>query len=153
MKEDRRCQHSLLALVLIPLAAACPQPAIAADAAPTIRIVEPADGAVVAGPGVAVRVEVSNFTLQRPWSGKRPNAGHIHYWIDDRTNTMTYPDTTETSVKLFLPPGRHQIRAELVQDDHTSLAEGHRDEELHALPGDAAFEHRASLSTVSVDVR
>jgi hypothetical protein len=54
---------------------------------------------------------------------------------------------------MFMPPGRHKIRAELVLDDHTSLAEGHRDEELHALPADAAFDHRSSMSTVIVEVR
>jgi hypothetical protein len=143
----------LLPLLVVSLAAACPWPAIADDATPTIRIVEPADGAVVKGPGVTVRVDVSNFTLQRRGSGKRPNAGHIHYWIDDRTDAMTYPATTETNVKLLLPPGRHKIRAELVLDDHTSLAEGHRDEELHTMPADAAFEHRSSMSTVIVHVQ
>ncbi len=143
----------LLPLLVVSLASACPWPAIAEDATPTIRIVEPADGAVVKGPGVAVRVDTSNFTLQRPGSGKRPNAGHIHYWIDNRTDSMTYPATTDTSVRLLLPPGRHKIRAELVLDDHTSLAEGHRDEEIHVLPADAAFEHRSSMSTVSVDVQ
>ncbi len=67
----------LLQLLVVPLAAACPWLATAGDATPTIRIVEPADGAVVSGP-VAVRVEVSNFTLQTPGSGKKPKAGHIH---------------------------------------------------------------------------
>jgi len=142
----------LLQLFVIPLAAAYPWPAIADDA-PTIKIVEPADGAVVRGPGVTLRVEVSNFTLQAPARGKKANTGHIHYWIDDRTSPMIYPPTTETTVKLLLPPGRHEIRAELVQDDHTSLAETHRDQKVVALPGDAAFEHRSSMSTVSVDVR
>ena len=60
--------------------------------------------------------------------------------------------TTKTAVRLLVAPGRHKIRAELVLDDHTSLAEWHRDKKVLALPGDAAFEHRASMSTVSVDV-
>ncbi|HEV8306762.1 MAG TPA: hypothetical protein VGW35_03780, partial [Methylomirabilota bacterium] len=59
----------LLPLLVVSLAAGCPWPAIADDATPTIRIVEPADGAVVKGPGVTVRVDVSNFTLQRRGSG------------------------------------------------------------------------------------
>lgn len=143
----------LLQLLLIPLVAAHPWPAIAGDTLPTIRIVEPVDGAVVKGPSVTVRVEVSNFTLQTPGSGKKPNAGHIHYWVNDRTSSMIYPATPETSVQLFLPPGRHKIRAELVQDDHTSLAEGHRGETVLTLPrAAAAFEHRSSMSTVTVDV-
>ncbi len=140
-------------LLLLALAGAGVGPAVAEEPTPTIRILEPADGAVVKGPGVTVRVDVSNFTLQGRGSGKRPNAGHIHYWIDDRTDVTTYPATTEMRVRLILPPGRHKIRAELVLDDHTSLADGYRDRELHALPADAAFERRSSISTVSVEVQ
>jgi hypothetical protein len=63
---------------------------------------------VVKGPGVTVRVDVSNFTLQRRGSGKRPHAGHIHYWIDDRTDAMTYPATTGTNVKHVHASGPSQ---------------------------------------------
>ncbi len=143
----------LLVLLLIPLVAGVPAPAIAADAAPTIRIVEPADGTVVNGP-VAVRVEVLNFTLQTPGSGKKPNAGHIHYWIDDGADAMGSGPTIKTNVRLFVPPGRHKIRAELVLDDHTSLADGRSGKKVLALPiDDPAFERRSSMSTITVDVR
>jgi hypothetical protein len=50
---------SLLVLVLMSLAPAGAPPAIAADVAPLIRILEPVDGAVVKSP-VSVRVEVLN---------------------------------------------------------------------------------------------
>lgn len=143
----------LLAVVLIMLAMSCPPSVLAQDGMPTIRIVEPADGAVVKGPGVDVRVEVSHFTLQPPGSGKKPNAGHIHYWIDNEGDAMFSGPTTKTVVRLLVAPGRHKIRAELVLDDHTSLAEGHRDRKVLALPDDAAFEHRSSMSTISIDVR
>jgi hypothetical protein len=141
----------LLACLLMSLVGGVP--AIAADAVPTIRIVEPADGAAVTSP-IAVRVEVSNFHLEAPGSGKGTNAGHIHYWIDDRTNAMTYPATTKTSVRLLVEPGRHKIRAELVLDDHTSLAEGYRGKRVQTLPTeDHAFERRPSIATITVDVR
>jgi hypothetical protein len=142
----------LLALVLILLAPVCSRPTIADDATPIIRILEPADGAVVSSP-VTVRVEIANFILQAPGSGTKTNAGHIHYWIDDRTDATIYPATIRRSVRLLVPPGRHKIRAELVQDDHTSLADGHRDKKLNALPDTGAFEHRSSMSTVTVEVR
>ncbi len=143
----------LLVLLLVPLVAGVPAPAIAADAAPTIRIVEPADGTVVNGP-VAVRVEVLNFTLQTPGSGKQPNAGHIHYWIDDGADAMGSGPTIKTNIRLFVPPGRHKIRAELVLDDHTSLADGRSGKKVLALPiDDPAFERRSSMSTITVDVR
>ena len=73
----------LLATVLFALASTSLPSALADSAPPTIRIAEPVDGAVVNGPEVNVRVEVSNFTLQLSASGKKPNAGHIHFWIDD----------------------------------------------------------------------
>jgi hypothetical protein len=108
---------------------------------------------VVNGP-VAVRVEVSSFALQTPGSGKKPNAGHIHYWIDDGADARGSGPTTQTSVRLFVPPGRHKIRAELVLDDHTSLADGHGGKKVLGLPGDdPAFERRSSMSTITVDVR
>ncbi len=143
--------RSVLACLLMSLVGGVP--AVAADAVPTIRIVEPGEGAAVTSP-VAVRVNVSNFHLQAPGSGKGPNTGHIHYWIDDRTNSMTYPATTETSVRLLVEPGRHKIRAELVLDDHTSLAERHRGKRVQTLPTeDDAFERRPSMATITVDVR
>jgi hypothetical protein len=143
----------LLVLGLVALALLRAGPALAGDAAPTIKIVEPADGAVVDGP-VAVRVEVSNFTLQSPGTGRKPNAGHIHYWIDDQADARMSGPTTRTSLRLFVPPGRHKIRVELVLDDHTSLAEGYRDKKVLQLPpGDAAFERRSSMSTITIDVR
>ena len=143
----------LLRLLVVPLAAAYPWLATADDATPTIRIVEPADGAVVNGP-VAVRVEVLNFTLQTPGSGKKPNAGHIHYWIDDGADAMGSGPTTKTTVRLFVRPGRHKIRAELVLDDHASLADGHGGKKVLVLPGDdPAFERRSSMSTISINVQ
>ncbi len=103
---------------------------------------------------VAVRVEVLNFTLQTPGSGKKPSAGHIHYWIDDGADAMGSGPTIKTNVRLFVPPGRHKIRAELVLDDHTSLADGHGGKKVLALPGDdPAFERRSSMSTITVGVR
>lgn len=143
----------LLQLLVVPLAAAYPWLTTGDDATPTIRIVEPADGAVVNGP-VAVRVEVLNFTLQPPRSGKKPNAGHIHYWIDDSADAVGTGPTTKTNVRLFVPPGRRKIRAELVLDDHTSLADGHGGNNVFGLPGDdPAFERRSSMSTISITVQ
>jgi len=143
----------LLATVLFALASTSLPSALADSAPPTIRIAEPVDGAVVNGPEVNVRVEVSNFTLQLSASGKKPNTGHIHFWIDDYAAGPMYA-TPEISIELPVPPGHHKIRAELVQDDHKSLAEGHRGETVLAIPsGDDAFEHRPSMSTVSIDVR
>ncbi len=143
---------SLLALVLMSLAPAGAPPAIGADVAPLIRILEPVDGAVVKSP-VTVRVEVLNFTLQPPGAAKKAATGHIHYWVDNETNAMIYGPTPNTRVRLLMAPGHHKIRAELVYDDHTSLAAGYVGKKILTLPGDGAFERRPSMSTVNVEVR
>src|SRR5262249_46746796 len=83
---------------------------------------------------------------------KKSDAGHIHYWIDDETNIMTYPATTETSITLLVPPARHKIRAELVLDDHTSLANAHQGKAVFRLPPDPTFEQRPTISTVTINV-
>jgi len=92
---------------------------------PAIRIVEPKEGTIVKGNSVGGAVlvtgKVSNFTLQSRLSGKKPNTGHIHYWIDSVTNAMIAPATTDTTIMIFVPSGQHKIRAELVEDDHASL--------------------------------
>jgi hypothetical protein len=127
--------------------------------APAIRIIDPQEGAVVKGNAVLagaafvlVTVKVSNFTLQEPNNGKNPNTGHIHYWIDGITSGSIAPPTPETTVTIFVPSGQHKIRAELVQDDHASLAEGYEGKIVRQLPPDDSFARRPTMDTITIVV-
>jgi hypothetical protein len=75
MKTRTRDERWLLTpLMLALLASLLSHSAYAGDAPPTIKIVEPADKAMVNGPEVTVRVEVSNFTLLPLATGTQPTA-------------------------------------------------------------------------------
>ncbi len=131
-----------------------------ASAPPTtgmIKIVEPNDGARIkgleTGTPVSVKVKVSNFTLQPQWSGKKPNAGHIHYWLDNFTDASVMPATTATIVSIFVPPGAHKIRGELVQDDHSSLADAYVGQIIREAPPDSKiFARRPTMDTITISV-
>lgn len=119
-----------------------------------IKIVEPKGGTIINSHGfVVVKVKVSNFTLQPPGSGKKPNSGHIHYWLDNVTNAMIMGPTTQTTVDIFVPVGEHRVRAELVQDDHSSLADSYVGQTIRQAPPDSKiFAHRPTMDTITVSV-
>ncbi len=119
-----------------------------------IKIVQPKDGTKIERNGfVEVRVRVSNFTLQPPGSGKKANSGHIHYWLDDVTNAMIMGPTMQTTVDIFVPAGEHKIRAELVQDDHSSLADCCVGQTIRQGPPDSKiFAQRPTMDTIAVSV-
>lgn len=105
-----------------------------AAAAPSVAIVEPADGATVAAGDVTVAVQVSNFeVVDRLNAPATPGEGHVHFYIDvadlptapgqpavsaqgtyhaSATTTYTWPDVT---------PGEHTFAVQLVNNDHTPL--------------------------------
>jgi hypothetical protein len=118
-----------------------------------IKIVQPKDGTEIKSGFLVVKVRVSNFTLQPPGTGKKPNSGHIHYWLDNVTNAMIMGPTTQTTVDIFVPIGDHKLRAELVQDDHASLADGYLGQTIRQAPSDSKlFTPRPTMDTITVSV-
>ncbi len=146
----------ILGLMIMPWAFVACTPRVASIPPTTsmIKIVQPKDGTKIKGNGfVEVKVRISNFTLQPPGSGKKPNAGHIHYWLDDVTNAMIMGPTMQTTVDIFVPVGDHKIRAELVQDDHSSLTEGYVGQIVRQAPPDSKiFAQRPTMDTIAVSV-
>ncbi|HLJ66104.1 MAG TPA: hypothetical protein VKX16_01930 [Chloroflexota bacterium] len=110
-----------LAFVLFVLVAAWNAPGLhaapLASPTPSITITSPANGAVVHGPSVTVRVAVSNFTLVAPGVSTRirGNAGRVVYSLDA---TTTYNATNVASMLSHtwkgLKPGTHSLIAYLV---------------------------------------
>ena len=97
----------------------------AQNPAPILKVVTPSEGQTIYGNKVPILFSVENFQLVDYQINKLPQAGqgHIHLWLDD-----TSP-TPESAVKLAsdeftfsdVTYGNHTLRAELVNNNHTSL--------------------------------
>ncbi len=114
---------------------AAPAP-VANAGAPAVRIIAPADGAVV-GPKFTVNVEPANFTPSLGLEGK-PNVkgyGHYHVFVDMNMSSAEMPGGMMSMAGMIAMPGAntipvdltawkdgiHHITVEPVQDDHTEI--------------------------------
>lgn len=89
------------------------------DPVPRVEIVEPQDGAVVCGAPLVVRVAVEDFELVPLAAGTDPpdGAGHVDVFVNGQSAAMG----GETVFRIALEDGEIQLRAELVNANHTSL--------------------------------
>lgn len=97
----------------------------ATTGAPSINTVSPQEGQTIYGDKVPILFEVKNLELTDPATNPTnvPGQGHIHVWLDDQKPTK------ESAKKVFedntlysdVPEGDHTLRAELVNNNHTSL--------------------------------
>ncbi len=88
---------------------------------PTLRIVSPANNAVIGnGTPVAVVFVTTNFNLTEPGTapGPNPNAGHAEVYVDG----ALWKPTSDSTVLLPLASGTHAIRVRLVADNGTGLS-------------------------------
>src|SRR3989442_14390669 len=91
-------------------------------AAPSLTIVSPADGAVIAnGTQVLVDFRVSNFVFVQPGRVGQvgsPNEGHANVFLDAQYVRLL---TTVEPFSLSLTSGAHTVRIQLVTDNGTPL--------------------------------
>jgi len=78
--------------------------------APSIHIVEPANGGTVYGRQVAVTVDVQNFEINQ-------NGQHWHVWVDGQLQMMVYGPTA----LLNVAPGSHELCAILGDVNHLDI--------------------------------
>ncbi len=78
------------------------------EASPTIRILYPEDGAEVVAP-VEIAIEADNMEITE--------GNHWHVWVDGMLYGMVY----EPRTVLNLPPGEHQICANLGTSEHMDI--------------------------------
>lgn len=85
---------------------------------PAITIISPADGAVIEGNTITIRLSVSNFEIVAPREPVADTEGHFHVYLDGGQEQRG-PQTTFTYENVS--PGEHTIRVELHRSDHTQL--------------------------------
>jgi hypothetical protein len=80
-----------------------------------VRIVSPAQGAVVNGPNVHVVVAVDHATVvQATTTNVAPDTGHVHLYLDNALTYMAYTLQQDLPVTT----GTYTLKAEFVAADH-----------------------------------
>jgi hypothetical protein len=92
----------------------------AEEGAPALLIAAPVDGTVVCGSPLHVELEVTDFVLVPLTDGTdvEPGTGHVDVYLNGQPATMV------EALSFDLPevaPGAWQLRAELVNADHTAI--------------------------------
>ena len=88
---------------------------------PTLKIISPANNAVIGnGTPVAIVFVTTNFNLTEPGTGPgpNPNEGHAEVYVDGALWELT----SDSTVLLPLASGTHDIRVRLVADNGTGLS-------------------------------
>jgi hypothetical protein len=109
------------ALVLA-LVACGDAPESSAGGGPSVRIVQPADGATVQGGSVLIRLEVSGLTIA-PAGTMEPGTGHHHLMVDAGLPAAGVPIPTTPGVHIHM--GQAQTEYELTglaAGEHTVIA-------------------------------
>ena len=82
----------------------------------TVTIVSPANGDVIEGTSVELRVELDDARIVPQTTREiSPDEGHLHVYLDGALISMT--EGTEQEV-TGLTPGPHRIQVEFVAADH-----------------------------------
>lgn len=101
----------LLSLMIFAIAGS----ALAAGPEDTWKITSPADGANVTGPDVTITIDPGQIKVAKP-GPVVAGEGHWHFFVDGKevgrgpVNTFTFKGLT---------PGKHTLKVELHQGDHT----------------------------------
>ena len=114
-------------LAVLALLAAVFPASNAQDPSPAVRILEPAEGAIIGSSTVVVRVAATSVTLVDAALAD-PDAedeAHLHYLVDGKGARAPYPDGHRTADPRFtvtgLRPGPHTITVELRDREHAAL--------------------------------
>jgi len=109
----------LLALTIIPTTSA------QAKGIPTLDVLTPSEGQTIYGDKVPVLLDAQNFEIVDFANNAKAvtGQGHVHLWLDDEQMTPQSAAKAIEDTFTFsdVPAGDHKLRAELVNNDHTSL--------------------------------
>jgi hypothetical protein len=93
-----------------------PTPTVRPSSPATLTIESPANGTVVKGPSLTVRVQLKGATIV-PATTKNitPTTGHLHLTLDGKLISMNY-QARQTIPNVA--PGQHVLQVEFVAADH-----------------------------------
>lgn len=93
--------------------------------APKIMVITPQSGQTIYGDKVPILFSVNGLALTdyntNPYV--TPGQGHIHVWLDDQNATKDSAKMVITDNTMYsdVPAGDHTLKAELENNDHSSL--------------------------------
>ncbi len=127
----------VLAAVLIPPAGA--------QTVPSIQIVSPRNSATVSGSQMVVEVRVQNFILNPLAVGKaaRSGEGHWQVYVDGKLAGLSADDVVSLPNDAYptLTAGKHTIKVELRNNDHTPVAGAESAEITVTIPTKSAMHY------------
>ena len=88
-------------------------------APPTIKIVEPVEGATIPARDVKVSVQATSLKFVMPGTTNVPGEGHVHFILDGTPLQMS---AKSEYTHVGVAAGEHTLRAELVQNDAKSFS-------------------------------
>jgi len=91
----------------------------------TLNVLTPSAGQTIYGDKVPVLLDTENFEIVDYSKNTKPVAGqgHVHLWLDaqDLTAQSATKAIEDTFTFSDVPAGDHMLKAELVNNDHSSL--------------------------------
>ena len=108
------------AYVLLLSSVACSGEPDPKEGPPAVAFLAPVDGSTTCGDPLHVELDVQNFELVEPGQeeGDLPEGtGHVDLTLNGQVVNMT----AETAFDLSVEPGEYQLRAELVNADHSPI--------------------------------
>lgn len=93
---------------------------------PQLTVVTPSQDQTIYGDRIPILLSVENFQIVDYQTNPKPisGQGHIHLWLDEQnpTRESAVKLTTDSFTYTDVNSGAHSLRAELVANNHTSLA-------------------------------
>ncbi|HKV44658.1 MAG TPA: hypothetical protein VJT32_08295 [bacterium] len=118
-------QRAVTITVVLALAALLIPPA-GAQAGASIQIVSPRNNATVSGTQMVVEVRVKDFMLNPSAIGKpaKPGEGHWRVYVDGKLAGLSANEVVSVPNDTcpFLAAGKHTVKVELRNNDHTPVA-------------------------------
>lgn len=120
-------------------------PASRAQTVPSIQIVAPRNGTTKSGSQMVVEVRVRNFALNPAAIGKaaRPGEGHWYVYVDGKYAGLSGDEVVSLPNDTYptLAAGRHALKVELRNNDHTPVAGAASSEVAVTIPSKSAMHY------------
>jgi hypothetical protein len=120
-------------------------PPAGAQAVPSIKIVAPRNNVTVSGSQMVVEVRAENFFLNPGSIGKPAKLGEGHWqvYVDGRFAGLSADDVVAIPNDSYpkLSAGKHTIKVELFNNDHTPVAGAESSEIMVTIPSKSAMHY------------